>query len=89
MNSKQCPRCKQTNVGGNYHYIVNMKLVSAKTNLRLIRTGTYDGYARHDVKWVCQNRKCGFSFVETKVGKELFLDYCDIPECTDIEVVKQ
>ena len=81
MNTKQCPRCKQTNVGGNYHYIVNMKLVSAKTK--------HDGYARHDVKWVCQNEKCGFSFVETKVGKELFLDYCDIRECTDIEVVEQ
>jgi len=58
-----------------------MKLVSAKTK--------HDGYARHDVKWVCQNNDCGFAFTETKVGKELFLDYCDIPASTSIEVAKQ
>ena len=87
MNSKQCPRCKETRIGlrdietrNAKQYIVNMKLVSAKVK--------HDGYAGHDVKWVCQNEKCGFAFVETKVGKELFLDYCDIRECTDIEVVE-
>ena len=81
-NTKQCPLCKQESRGGNYHDIVNMKMVSAKT--------IADGWdsVLYSLKWVCQNEKCGFILNENDVGSELFTQYCDIKNVTSMATLR-
>ena len=80
-NTKQCPLCKQESCEMGTSYIVNMKMVSAKTKVDHKRK-------LYSLKWVCQNEECGFILNENDVGSVLFTEYCEIKNITSMATLR-